>query len=372
MATLSQSHARTSTRVRRTVLIALAVLVVLGLAFAGAIHYATRTIEARVLEALGPDSEVDEVTVGLHEVRLSGLRVKAPKGWPTDTALKAEAVTVTPKLKQLFSDRLEITEVRIERAYLSALRPQSGGGLRLLPSVTERAKKDQGDGKRGVAVRAVRFENCTIDLYDATVPLKPVRVRIDDVTGSIKDVEVPDRGARTKIALDGALKGPAHRGAVSVKGWVDVDRKNSELAIGLRSVDLAMFEPYIFTKVKAGVDAGTFNLDLQSTVRNNVLHAAGTLTISGLKLKASESPMEALASLPRKAGAGALSDEHDQIVVPFELDGSLDDPSFSIARGAAFRAGIAFIKAFGFSFEGLIRALAIMLNGLGAGLGSAA
>ena len=267
MATLSQSHARASSRVRRTVLIVLAVLAVLGIAFAVAIHYATRTVEARVLEALGPDSEVDEVTVGLHEVRLAGLRVKAPKGWPADTALRAEEVIVTPKLKQLFSDRVEITEVHIRRAYLSAVRPQSGGGLRLLPSVTERAKKGERDGKRGVAVRAVRFEDCTIDLYDATVPLKPQRVRIDDVSGSIEDVEVPDRGARTKIDLDGALKGPVHRGTVSVKGWVDVDRKSSELSIALRNVDLAMFEPYIFTRVKAGVESGSFGLSFEGLIR---------------------------------------------------------------------------------------------------------
>ena len=56
--------------------------------------------------------------------------------------------------------------------------------------------------------------------------------------------------------------------------------------------------------------------------------------------------------------------------MPFELEGSLDDPSFSIAGKAALQAGIAFIKAFGLSFEGLIRALAIIFNGLGSGIGS--
>lgn len=371
MSTLTDRRVHSSTRARRALLIALGVLAVLGVVFAGALHYATRTIEDRLLKALGPESEVEEVKVGLHEVRLTGVRVKAPKGWPSDTALRADEVIVTPKLRQLFSDRVEITEVRVERAYISALRPKGGGGLRLLPSVTERAKRDQGDGKRGVAVRAVRFEHCTIDLFDATVPLKPAHVRIDDVSGSVKDVEVPDHGARTKVDLEGALKGPAHRGTVAVRGWVDVDRKSSELAIQLRNVDLGMFEPYIFTKAKAGVESGTFNLDLKSTVRNNVLHAPGTLTVTGLKLRASESPMEALASLPRKAGVGALSDEHDRITVPFELNGNLDDPSFSIAGSAAFHAGIAFIKAFGFSFEGLIRALTIIFSGLGSATGSA-
>jgi hypothetical protein len=216
----------------------------------------------------------------------------------------------------------------------------------------------------------VRFDSCTIDVYDATTPLKATRIRIDDVNGSIDDIQVPDAGARTKLALDGAMKGPNHRGTVSVHGWVDVDRKNSELDIKLRNIDLALFEPYIFTKTKSSVESGTLSLDLKSTVRDNVLRAPGTLTISSLKLKASESPMEALASLPRKAGVGALADAEERISVPFELEGSLDDPSFSITGKVALQAGIAFIKAFGLSIEGLVRALAIIFNGLGGAIGS--
>ena len=370
MSTLTERYTHPSRKVRRALLVAVAVLALVGVAVAGALHYATRTIEERVLKALGPESVVEDVQVGLHEVRLVGLRVKAPQGWPSDTALRAEQVVLTPKLRHLFSDRIELTEVRIERAYLSALRPKSGGGLRILPSVTQRAKSDQGDGRRGVSVRAVRFEDCTIDLYDATVPLKTQRVRIDDVNGSIRDVEVPDAGARTKLELEGALKGPHRRGTVSVRGWVDVDRKNAQLDVRLRNVDLGLFEPYIFTRAKAGIESGYFDLELKSTVRNNVLHAPGTLTVTGLKLRASENPLDAVTSLPRKAGIGALSDEQDRITVAFELEGSLDDPSFSIAGKAALQAGIAFIKAFGFSFEGLIRALAIIFNGLGGAAGS--
>ena len=372
MSTLEQRQWYRSRGWRRALVITVAVLAVLGIALAGALHYATRTIEERVLQALGPESEVDDVQVGLHEVRLTNLRVKAPRGWPSETALKAEQVVLSPKLRHIFSDRIELTEVRFERAYVSALRPKGGGGLRILPSVTQRAKKDQGDGRRGVSVREVRFENCTFDLFDATVPLKPARVRIDAVTGSVSDLEVPDVRARTKIELDGAIKGPNHRGTVSVRGWIDVDRKNAELTVKLANIDLAAFEPYIFTKTRSGVESGTLSLDLKSTVRNNVLHAPGTLTISGLKLKASESPLEALASLPRKAGVGALADEQERITVPFELEGSLDDPSFSLAGKAALQTGIAFIKAFGLSIEGLVRALAIIFNGFGGSIGAAA
>jgi hypothetical protein len=279
-------------------------------------------------------------------------------------------VVLTPKLREIFSDRMELTEARIERAYISAVRPKGGGGLRILPGLARKADKQE-DGRRGTSIREVRFEDCTIDLYDATVPLKPQRVRIDGVTGTLKDIETPELTARIRIDVDGVLKGPAHKGTISVRGWVEAGKKNADLDIQVRSVDLALFEPYLVTKARTDVETGTFDLDLKANVRNDVLHAPGTLTVTGLKLGAAENPAQALAGLPRRAAVGALSDEKDRIKVPFNLDGKLGDPSFSIAGKTALQAGIAVAKASGLSFEGLVRGFLIILGGLGTAFGSA-
>jgi hypothetical protein len=350
----------------------LGLLALIGVGVLAALHYATRSIEERVLRALGPESEIGEVRVGLHEVALNDIRVKAPKGWPVETALRAKRVVLTPKLRDLFSDRMELTEVRIEQGYLSGLRPKSGGGLRIMPGLAEKAKHEQGEARRGAAIRKVEFEGCVIEVFDATVPLKPQHVRIDDVTGTVEDIEIPDFSARTQIDLRGVLKGPNHKGTVTVRGWVEVSSKSAELDIQVRNVDLCLFQPYIVTKAKTGVDSGSFNLDLKATVRNNVLHAPGTLTVRGLKLEPPDTPVAAITRIPRRAAVGALADEKDRITVPFNLDGRLDDPTFSIAGKTALQTGIAVAKAFGLSFEGLVRAFFIIISGLGSAFGSAA
>jgi hypothetical protein len=64
---------------RRALVAIVAVLVLLALGVAAGLHYATRSIQERVLGALGPESEVREVKVGLHEVELLGVRVGAPR-----------------------------------------------------------------------------------------------------------------------------------------------------------------------------------------------------------------------------------------------------------------------------------------------------
>lgn len=355
---------------KKTVLILVAILAALGLATVGALHYAARTVEDLVLKALGPESQVGQVKVRLTDVELLDIRVGAPKGWPAETALRAKRVVLQPKLSQLFSDRIELTDVVIEDGYISAARPKEGGGLRVMPGITQKAKQAE-KGRRGADIRVVNFKNCVVEIYDAAVAVKPQRVRIEGVVGTVKDVQVPGLGARTDIDLKGVLPGPTHRGTISVRGWVEVAKKSSEIATQVRGADLLIFEPYLVQKTKAGIDQGTFDLDLKATVRNNIVNAPGTLTINSLKLKQAESPLGAIASIPRRAALGAVTDQQERITVSFTLQGDLDDPKFSLAGQGALKAGIALVRVVGLSFEGLVRALYLIINGFGGSLGAA-
>ena len=130
-----------------------------------------------------------------------------------------------------------------------------------------------------------------------------------------------------------------------------------------RNVDLALFEPYVITKIKSGIDSGSFNLDLQSKVRKNAVTATGTLTVIALKLKPSENPVGTIAGLPRDFLIGVVENDQNEISVPFKLEGDLDDPTFSLTGEGTLQTAVAVIKAFGASFEGLVRAFLIIVNG---------
>jgi len=349
--------------------LALVVLVVVG-----GMHLAARSIESSIREALGPEGEAAQINVRLTSIELVDVRIATPKSWPTDTALRARRVVVIPDMRHLFSDHVEITRVDIEDAYLSALRPKDGGGLRVLPSLAERAKKKKQDAedRRGATIGTVTLANSAIEIFDATVIGKPQRVRLDAVKGTGKDIQVPELTTRTNVDLAAVVKGGKRNGTVTIAGWVEVAARDAVLATQVRDVDLALFEPYLISKTKAGIDSGTFNLDLKSRVRKNNVNANGTLTVNGLKLKASETPIGAVAGLPRRAAIGALADDQGQISVPFTLAGNLDDPTFSLAGDTALQTGVAVAKAFGMSFEGIVRAFLIIVNGLGGAFGALA
>jgi hypothetical protein len=338
-------------------------LVVAGVLF---FHIAARTLKDDVLKALGPESEVADLTVGLTRIVISGIRINAPKGWPTDSTLTAERVEIVPDLRQLLSRRIYVTKVAIENGYISALRPKNGGGLKVLPTILDERKKENAEenGRTGT-IKTVELTGCTIELYDATTS-KLQKVRIDDVHGTIKDIEIPKLESRSPVDLSGIIKGKAHRGTIAIGGWVNVGDKSSELTTRVRNVDLALFESYITQKTKAGIDQGTFNLDVKAAVRKNVVAAHGELTLAGLKFEQGEGALGGFTNLPQRAVIGALKNDQDQVKIGFELNGDLDNPDFSLSKGLGLEAALAILKGLGLGFEALIRAFFVMVSGFGA------
>ena len=353
------------TRSRRWILIGAIAAAVLLLAGVIAMHFAARAVEQTIREALGPEGQAGEISVGLTRVEILDVNIKAPRGWPSDSTLRARRIVVVPDLREILSDRVRIASIDVEGAYLSALRPKEGGGLRVLPSIAERAKTRKGAGKeeRGAVIGIVRLADCVIEVYDATVLGKPQRLRVDAVKGTIEDIRLPELTNRTRIALDGISKGMNRNGTVAVRGWVEVANKDAELHTLVRNVDLASFEPYLITRLKSGIDSGSFSLDLRSRVRKNHVTATGTLTVVALELKPSGDPIGAIVALPRAAVIGTLENEREEITIPFKVAGSLDDPAFSLTGEGTLQTAVAIAKAFGASFEGLVRALLIIVNG---------
>ena len=350
---------------KRWILIVGVVVALLILAGVAGMHFAARSVKESIQEALGPEGEAAEIKVGLTSIEILDVRIKAPKGWPSDSSLRARRIVIVPDFRELLSDQVRITSIAVEGAYLSALQPKEGGSLRVLPSIAERAKKNKGAGKerRGAVVSTVRLSDCVVEVYDATVLGKAQKLRVDGVKGTVEDIRLPALTNRTRIDLEGVSKGPNRRGTVSVRGWVEVANKDAELHTQVRNMDLALFEPYLITKIKSGIDSGSFNLDLRSRVRKNAVIASGTLTVIALKLKPSDNPLGAIAAVPRDVVIAGLENEQQEITVPFKLEGNLDDPAFSLTGEGTLQTAVAVAKAFGASFEGLVRAFLIIVNG---------
>lgn len=327
-----------------------------ALAALGAVAYrmAVASLEGKLVGALGPSSELAGLRVGWSGVSAIGLRIAAPKDWPTPDSFRAERVRIVPTLRSLFSRTYRIRSVIVTKPYLAMLRTRDGK-LLALPSLLARAQSPSGagDSPTSVVLGHIALEDGVLEIFDETVPRPPLRIRLEQIEASLDEVSVPDFRGRSRFQLEGAVKGVAHDGHASLSGWVEIATRDSSAMTRLRSVDLLAFEPYLIREGEAGVRRGSFDLDLRSDVRASRLSAPGRITLSHLELLPEAGATDTFMGIPRRSVLAGLANKKDEIQFDFTLDGDLGNPQFSLNESLSTRLALSLAKTLGVNLSGL-------------------
>ena len=304
---------------KRWGLIALAVLVVLIAGGIVGFRVAVGVLKGKVVEALGPDSEITGIRVGWASVDVEGLRIKGPRGWPAADTLRAERIAIVPSLRSVLSGQFRVHSITIVRLYLSALRTKEGQ-LKMIPSL----------------------------LAGATGKGPPA--------GSPAPAAAPRTVTVGRITLRaGVLKGVQRDGTVAIAGWAEIASKDSSLHTTLRSVDLVALQPYLIKARETGVQKGTLDLDLQSDVRKNRLKAPGKLTISDLELAPAKDAFGTFMGVPRDALVASLKNKDNKIAVNFVLEGDINNPQFSLNEALTTQLASSMAETLGVSLGGVAK-----------------
>lgn len=342
------------TRLKRwlSALLILAVTLIV-LAVAG-LQVGTRLLKDQLQQALGPDSEVGEIRLGWSEVEILKLRLKAPAGWPAADTLRAERIVVSPDLRSLLGQPIRVSSIRIEGAYVSALR-SADGKMRVVPNLLEHpAPAEQAEKTPPPRVHLGRIEltGAVLEFFDATVRKPALKIRLEQLDATVQDIQLPDLAGRTRLALDGVLKGVRQDGRISIKGWMDLATRDSDITSTFRQVDLVALQPYLVKAAETGVKKGSLDLDLHAVVKEQRLRAPGNLVLNQLELDSNGSTFM---GMPRQAVLGLLKDKNGRIDIKFVLEGNLKDPQFHLNESFATKVGASIADTFGISFEGLAK-----------------
>lgn len=352
----------------RILLLVAGIVLALAAAVLAALHFGTLALKRQVEQALGPESEVGEISVGWSTVELKDIVIRAPRGWPTGDTLRAQRVIVHPDLFGLVSARVHVPRITIEHAYLSVWR-SADGRTRLLPSLLERPGDKQASTPSApppaISIGKIELKHGVLEFFDSTVRRPAHRTRLEQLHATVDDLRLPQLDSRTVISLDGAVKGPRRDGRLLIEGWAEIGKRNSEIATKLQGVDLVALQPYLIKASETGVRKGTLDLRLKSVVRDNRLNAPGSITLSGLELASGEGPFATFMGVPRGAVVAALKNRQGQITVDFTLEGRLDDPRFSLNENLAMRVAAGVAEGLGISLEGIGRGVGGATEGLG-------
>lgn len=349
---------------KRLAIVAVVTIAILAAAAAVALHFAAKALKTQVEQALGPESEVGEIVVRISSIEIRDVRIAAPKGWPSPDALRAERVVVRPDLRDLFSARIRISNILVDKPYLSVVRGRDGK-VKLLPGLLQKQAAEGGEPPPEVSIGTIELRNGVLEFFDATVRQPAHKTRLEQLHARVEDLRFPSLSSRTEIQIDGIVKGVQRNGRLSIVGWAELAARNSEIATKLQGVDLVALQPYLIKASETGVRKGTLDLRLKSTVRDNRLRAPGTVTLSGLELAPASGPAGTFMGVPRQAVVAALKNRKDQISISFTLEGNLDDPKFSLNESFALRVGAAVAETLGISIEGLTKGVGSAAEGIG-------
>jgi uncharacterized protein DUF748 len=337
-----------SDSMKRWQVIIIATILIVGIAVLGGYRLGVQMLQDKVVVALGPGSHLTELKVNWFTIELLGVSIDAPKGWPAPRTFEAERVTIVPDLRTLFTKRIRISSIVIEKPYLSVLR--NPGKLILIPSLTEREAKSRSneDSARAVMISTIELKDGSLDLYDATVSRPPLKTRMEEIAGVIRDVAAP-AADKTSFDLAGIVKGVKRDGTAKVSGWVSPAATDSSSHIALESVDLVSLQPYLVKKTDARVAKGTLDLNLASEVRNNNLNGKGKIILNDLTFAPSSGLFDTFMGLPRNAVISFLKDNNNSIDVDFTLTGNTKNPNFSLNENLSTRIATAMAGQLGVS-----------------------
>jgi hypothetical protein len=342
-------------RRKQWVCVILAALLVL---FGGGLlgfRMAVQMLKGKVVEALGPGSEVGELNVGWSSVEVSELNIRGPRGWPAARTLQAERVKIVPSLRSFFTDQVEIASIIVEKPYLSIVRVP--GKLLIVPSLLNTKTKQEQNGNRGVAISNIVLENGVLDIFDETVGPPALRIRLEKVDGVIRDVAPAKPQTRTGFELSAVAKGKTRDGRVKLSGWIAAKGRDSSSQIVMDRVDLVSLQPYIAKRGDARVSRGTLDLNLKSEVRNHQLNGTGKMIIKDLEFAPSQNYLGTFMGLPRNAVISFLKDHDNAIDMDFTLSGDVRHPHFSLNEPLATRVATGMAGQLGMSIQGVAEGL---------------
>ena len=362
---------------KRWGLIALVALVVLVVGGIVGFRMAVGVLKVKVVEALGPDSEVKELRVSWSAVEVDGLRIKGRPGWPAADTLRAERVVIVPSLRSILSGQIRVSSITVVKPYLSALRTKDGK-LQVVPSLMAGREGKGQTAPPAVAISRISLQDGVVELFDATVASPPLKVRLERIQATLRDVLVPALTGKSRFDLAGVLKGVRRDGQVTVAGWAEVATKDSSVKTTLRSVDLVALQPYLTKATETRVQNGVLDLDLQSEVSKNRLRAPGKVVISDLEFAPSRGAFDTFMGVPRAAVVSFLKDKENKIAVNFIIEGDVNNPQFALNEAFATRVASAMAENLGVSIRGVAEGVGSLgqkgleaVGGAAKGVGSA-
>ncbi len=296
----------------------------------------TTLVQSRLKTLAGPDISVGQVTARWNRIELDQVKIARSGVGPFSNRFSCDRIVIRPSLISLLSGRLDINGILLEKPYLLLEINPDGSFASLLPP-RPAAPAGPPSAALPVKIAGLRISNGTIELLDRQVARKGgsgmshPRERfhlttLQDITFSADGLTVPGSEHPAAVSLELSAKGG---GRLTISGDIAPKGLDTHLKLDLTGLNIIPYRPYFIKKGDLDVSAGSLSATCTLTIDKRILNAPGSLHLKGLAFDHS-STKGTLLGVPAWALVSFLSDNNDELSVPFTVNGSLDNPRFSI------------------------------------------
>jgi len=183
-----------------------------------------------------------------------------------------------------------------------------------------------GEKPRSIRIGQVAIVEGEMNFADQSL-IPPFATGIYRLNGTVKGLS-SDEIARAEVDVKGEVDRDA---PVSISGQVNPlsGQAYTDILFKFQNIELSTFSPYSGKFMGYKIDRGKLNLDLQYKLNNRYLIGENKIVIDQLTLGQSVEGPD-VTSLPVKLAIALLKDSRGVIDLDIPVEGSLDDPEFSI------------------------------------------
>lgn len=318
-------------RLRRKIYIAvLSILLILLIGGFLAVKNAGTIAKDRLEHALGEGFSVEKIDLHWRSIDVFNAAFRKPDG---TLALKVDHIRVSLNLLGILKKDYSLSEVNIENPYVLVETNSKGGYINPFPKST---KASSGEAPLVIISRLVIHKG-SIDYLDRKVSRQGFLTKIRDIDFKMENISssLPDKFS--PFYFKAGVQGPRRTGSIDAKGDINLKNRDTKGVFNIRNLDITGFKPYFQGKGDVNITRGELDINMEASVKQNVIRAPGTATLRNLEFQSSGTFRDRFLGVPRAAVIGFLKNNRGEITFKFLIEGDIGNPRFSLRENFAQR-----------------------------------
>ena len=198
-----------------------------------------------------------------------------------------------------------------------------------------------------VEVKNLKIEGGELLYLDGKIARRPYPVRITDIDLTADQLSFPADNRNTAYRLSARLPGNHSTGVLTSSGNTALKTLDTSARISLRNLDLTSFKPYLLKEGDVDISRGFLDLDVDLGIRKRMLYAPAHSVLRDIHFVGGRGLADQFLGVPRDLVVNALKTNNNQIAFDFVLEGSLDNPKFSLRESMVTRLTVGLAKSLG-------------------------